>query len=540
MKMRARQGTPFDMPSRSDLKAVLTSERGMRWDIAVGLALLYGASYCFPLLSKGMFYLLPSIWQYIYMPLSVVVLVLAPLFYIVGKWGEARSGLLRNAIAGGGIWVLSLLAIKSGLAAADYPWGRLILDATGWVDLSRGKLFLLTAGLVGLLLLAIASVKQMWWSWLRLMSILGYGLLILSAIRIWSYPSPLPDKRSPAVPTSSVKTPRQVVWLIFDEMDYSLSLGDESNSMRAQLPNFNSLHNMSVAASHAYSPARDTGTSIPALLMGRPIQGVDFRGPSFVVLMGVDGQRYPVKEVGSICDRIAGGASAATVRGFALPYCQYFPNLGSCHVTFAGNAGRWHDGLTFFAQDLFAIRYWVKTFSEHLPNALWYQFDFAYRSTVDSMEGMNEAILKDGTSLSFIHVNLPHLPGSYAQKHMGMLQVTEPHAIYRQNLIAADQALGKVMRILRANQNRKDFLLLVSSDHWLRLNSPDKPRPVPFMAWRVNESQGILMSEPISTVHSADLVDDFLNGKITSQKEICLWWQGKPVFPTWIPRSHES
>jgi len=80
---------------------------------------------------------------------------------------------------------------------------------------------------------------------------------------------------------------------------------------------------------------------------------------------------------------------------------------------------------------------------------------------------------------------------------------------------------------------KQEVLLIVSGDHGFRLlkSSPDDSRTVPWLAWRVGSHDGQVVKQPISTVHTAALIEDFLNNKVSNQDEISAWWQGKPVLP---------
>jgi hypothetical protein len=63
-------------------------------------------------------------------------------------------------------------------------------------------------------------------------------------------------------------------------------------------------------------------------------------------------------------------------------------------------------------------------------------------------------------------------------------------------------------------------------------------QPIPWIAWHVDEASGRPLDEKISTVHTADLVVDFLRGSVESQQDIVRWWHGKSVYPPLMPEQY--
>jgi hypothetical protein len=55
------------------------------------------------------------------------------------------------------------------------------------------------------------------------------------------------------------------------------------------------------------------------------------------------------------------------------------------------------------------------------------------------------------------------------------------------------------------------------------------------VAWQVGASDGIALTSRISTVHTADLILSFLQGRIDDQAQIVAWWSNKPFYPTLMP-----
>jgi hypothetical protein len=54
------------------------------------------------------------------------------------------------------------------------------------------------------------------------------------------------------------------------------------------------------------------------------------------------------------------------------------------------------------------------------------------------------------------------------------------------------------------------------------------------MVWKVGDTQGFVLSQPLSTVYTASMIIDFLNGKVDTQADIARWWSDKPVWASYI------
>jgi hypothetical protein len=109
---------------------------------------------------------------------------------------------------------------------------------------------------------------------------------------------------------------------------------------------------------------------------------------------------------------------------------------------------------------------------------------------------------------------------------------------YRRNLRLVDALIGVTLATLRIQSETRDILLIVSSDHWHRIDSPHQIQPIPWIAWHVGEDSGPTLDQQISTVHTSDLVVDFLRGTVSRQHEILTWWQGRSFYPPLMPEHY--
>ena len=458
----------------------------------VGLPLLWASMYFVPLLDASRAYLLPSndLIEWIVLPSLVAVAAGALLLLSISpvlRWINPRIAIGAEAI---GLTILAITAVKVLFLAAGYRWEQLI-PTGGYVPLGL-SLYLCKYGFCFGILAVMWAGRGHLRRWTRLLSGLGLSLGVLAAIRIfflWNTHQPTPEPSTGmATPKPSATSPvpagthvRRVVWVIFDESDYNRMYGAEAPAA-PELTNFARLARSAVFATNANSPAGSTLYSIPALLAGR----------------------------------------TASVLGFYHPYCKLF-TLQRCDSFPWPQVGGWTPALWGNAPVFLSNMVGSAYFGEVTENLL---------------RLLPEYLARDD-ALTFVHLNLPHLPASYADKALHLPASRVPLEEYSRNLILADRVLGRIITLLERQSSEKELLLVVSTDHWLRNWSygdpaPEVSRKVPFIAWKVGATQGEVLTHPLSTVHTASMILDYLDGKISSQSEIGRWWEDKPVYPSFM------
>jgi hypothetical protein len=323
-----------------------------------------------------------------------------------------------------------------------------------------------------------------------------------------------------------------------DELDYNETLAHTPRNDAVPMPNLSYLANIGVSATDAYSPAKDTVASIPSLLTGYPLTGLEFRNGVMMLKTREAGIRA-FQQSDSIFSRLPAGPSSAAILGFYHPYCSLFPSITTCISAPYENVGRWFDALTFFGQQAIATARYLPNSYAYLPRSLFHAFEPMYRITEDTLQEYQRFLSLQDKSLTFIHVNLPHPPGDYAQRALGLKTVGDDRESYRRNLQVVDRLIGEALSTVKVQSPRQDILFILSSDHWHRTQSPLTPQRIPWIAWHVGESVGTLLSTQISTVHTADLILSFLKGDVDNQKEIATWWQNRSYYPTLMPHGYE-
>jgi hypothetical protein len=435
-----------------------------------------------------------------------------------------------------GLSLLTLVALKGVMDAAGFEWqGRLPRSQDLVVNLRVVRVIVFLA-VVTLVWISRRNLSKL----SRLLSSLGIAFACLAAIRIlllWttqpaaSAPSLSAIKSAqassiaaPADPAVSDGRPRRVVWVIFDELDFRRMYATDG-TVGPELRNFAQLARTAVFATNANSPASATLQSIPALLTGVPLggNGIKIDNSALLSLERTDGKFIAFNSATSIFGVLASSGRSVSVLGFFHPYCYLF-KLERCDSFAWPEIGGWDAALWANVPALIATRL------GHVDN--WDSI------TRDSLRLLPQYLARDD-ALTFIHLNVPHPPAAYADEVLHLPASSSPLTEYSNNLIFADQILGEIVQGLQQQALRHELLLVISTDHWFRnrwyqANVPESSRPVPLIVWKMGETKGFVLPQPLSTVHTAEMILDYLNGKLTTQADIANWWGSRPVYPSFI------
>jgi hypothetical protein len=509
----------------------------------IGLPLLYASAYFLPALVSAGSYFLPSrgVFSLVVLPTLVAVAFGGLLVYAfstaVRHWCSPRVATVGAVVI---LSVLTLIALKGIVAACGYDWQDRI--PRGQQQLSSLHYFKIGISFAVVLMVWVTrgALPQL----NRLLSSAGFAFGALATIRLFllwngsqailALPASAATSAAQSVQANSVAAiggpelavmpSRRVVWVLFDETDFDriYSLDGETPP---KLKTFAALARSSVFATNANSPASATLYSIPALLTGVPIGGdgirIDTAGS--LSLQRVGAKSIPFGEATSIFGALAVNGRGASVLGFFHPYCKVFelsrcdsfpfPEIGGL------DAALWSNIPDSISAKLRHMDYWESI-------------------TEDSLRLLPQYLARDD-ALTFVHLNFPHLPADYADQISHLAASPDPLIEYSRNLLLADRILGEITQDLQRQSSRHELLLVVSSDHWLRnrwyrANVPEVSRRIPLIIWKVGDTNGYVLSQQLSTVHTAAMILDYLNGSLTTQAEIAQWWASQPVYPSFI------
>jgi len=524
----------------NSLRGNMAGNPGFSIYTCLGLPLLFESAYFLPpLVGRGP-YFLPSdhLTRLLVVPALCAVavgIVLAQLMAVAARrWFSPR---VTTSLTVLGLAVLTVIGIKGIFFAAGYDW-RILVPRTWQARISLNELRLAIFA-AALLIVWIGRGRLPMVN--RLLGSLGLAFGALAAVRMLVLLSGQTTAQALApatgiehasdahgsVAAASVahdERSRRVVWVIFDETDFG-SVFSPDRPAHLELPNLQRLAKTAVFATDANSPASETLYSIPALLMGAPLggSGIEIDRTGSLHLNRPDGTALLFGGAGSIFGTLSASGRTASVLGFYHPYCRFF-KLARCD--------------SFAWPEIGGVYAPLMANSPDLISAAFRHIDYWETITRDSLQLLPEYLSRDD-ALTFVHLNFPHLPAIYADKAMHVAATPDLRIEYDHNLLLTDRVVGQIVRQLETENARREVLLVLSTDHWLRrsslgLGGPESSRPVPFIVWRVAESKGIVVSKPLSTVHTSSMILDYLDGKLTSQADIARWWSEQPVYPTFV------
>jgi hypothetical protein len=521
-------------------------ERWGSWASATGLALLYTSQFFLHRIGGDSTYWLPQVARQVLMPTGVGIAVLTP---VAAIW-HARyvQGTDRfRALTLFPLAALVLIALLVAFDAFGYSAVEVATLSSGGTILNPNPGMHRIVAIIGLcadvaILFAFRrSVSRL----SEFLSVVGYAYTILAIVRLAHYPLTSFDLRAESArrpdafhaTTFSNTTPsprrREVIWIIFDELDFNATLG----VVAPQSPPMPALANLSeraVSATQAYSPARDTVMSLPALLSGYPPAGLKLDIGRLWMRTRTAGLRQ-FQEADSVFGRLPEGPSSAALLGYYHPYCELLPSVSPCIAPPFDNVGRWYDGVILAGNRIIETAASLPAISSFVPTRLLSDFDFMYRISEEQTDQFLRFLNLQDKSLIFMHINLPHMPAYYSQRALHYAVVGDDNEGYRHNLQLVDQLIATAVASLQQHNSTSDILLVVSTDHWLRTESPTKVQRIPWIAWHVGETQHTELKLPINTVHTADLVVDFLNQRVSNQADIANWWAGKSFYEPLMP-----
>ncbi len=315
---------------------------------SLGLALLYASAYFLPLVGTYTSYFVPSVWSDVVYPSAVAAIVLAPLLWLLSRAIAARrDGPLIQVV----LWLL--LTTLVFVAIGRRPRGcrlfanRLPAPFHGIEGHSGPERLLKVIAVFGgfsVSAIVVWALRGRWQAAARLLASLGYAMVLLAVVRVWHYAPPrkltelkgVISRSGSAVAVPVPLPARRVVWVIFDELDYGIVFGGGWAEANGALPNFHRVGAEAVFAERAFSPARDTMDSLPALLMGLPVKGTRFDGQGAHVP-----QRFGFFRTRDIGSRLGVRARARWPGGVGdtWPLSSLLPDFSPCRAVLLAICG---------------------------------------------------------------------------------------------------------------------------------------------------------------------------------------------------------
>lgn len=332
--------------------------------------------------------------------------------------------------------------------------------------------------------------------------------------------------RKLAAPVAVGWPQRRVVWLVFDEMDERMAFVDRQPGLR--LPEIDSFREESLWATRAYSPARHTLESMPALITGRQVVSARALGPDDLLLNFGAGSPAHFQREKNVFSRARDAGFDTAAAGWYHSYCRVLnQSLTGCE---------WSE-FDFSSQS--------NSRGEQVPEVAVNQLRSLLETSTLSPFGQSLAtihhvriyqeVLTAGSAfaadprfgLVLIHFPIPHRPYIYQPQSGRLDAANSPGSGYDDALVLADRTLGQMRQAMQDQGVWDRTAVLISSDHGYRVSSTGEggrsERWVPFLLRLPGQHQYRQYDRPVETVWTADLLLQILQNHIQTPADASAW-----------------
>ncbi|HEX4007224.1 MAG TPA: sulfatase-like hydrolase/transferase [Acidobacteriaceae bacterium] len=471
--------------------------------------------------------------------LAVDLLLLSIAATLVVRGMEAISAPPAGTSKPGRRSILLLWALWFGLLAARCVAGMIVAQVLWWRQITTGRAFLLTAGV--LLILWLASTRGYAWT----IRALRFAVLLTGFSILWMIPALIvaglahqpydqAQLRKPLPPATS--SHRRVVWLLFDEMSYDQVFVHRWPGL--DLPNLDKLRGQSVTFTGVQPDGFFTEDVIPSLFLGKPIE--DVRGTPGGWMIFQPAQHAPWQRFDGSQTLFADAQRAGWTTGAIgeyNPYCRILKDqLDFCWMDMPplpDHLSRDNSTLANVVAPLAAD--WQRVFRKHRPHPPGPKAPTSVDDLAAVHAGSN-LIADDAIDLCFVHLPLPHPPGNYDRK-TGRIG---PGGSYIDNLALSDKALGALLAAIAATGNAGQTTVIVSSDHswrtrlwrnnfgWTQEDEAASrhghfdPRPM-LMVKFPGETTAQAVDRPVPLLSMHALVEAMIAGRIDNAQQLETW-----------------
>ena len=383
------------------------------------------------------------------------------------------------------IFVIFRLVIRApGKAARVMEWllfvavivfGPQRLYAIQFIDghLNRvGALWYLALALMVAVLFALWPDKGKRFAAAALLILSPFVLFTISQAA-WKIVAPTPAtmKAKAPAPRFDGNPRRRVVWIVFDEMDYTMAF--EKRPSNLQLPEFDRLRSESWFATNALPPADATLVSMPALITGLPLTWAHPVVGNEIELQ-VDGSPGLVRLTSQstvFTDAHSRNLNSALI-GWYHHYCRVIGDqLATCAD--AGHrldeTGGCSDCAPTFVQAMGDSALCLLPY--HTDEMVAYRDHWFQESGIRSFNRLRKAaasaVSDRNLGLVLVHLPVPHYPFIYSREQQAFIH---HRGSYLDNLALADETLGELRRAMEQSGVWENTALIITADHWWRYN----------------------------------------------------------------------
>ena len=323
----------------------------------------------------------------------------------------------------------------------------------------------------------------------------------------------------------------RIVWLLLDELSYDQTFDHRQPGLK--LANFDAMRAVSTSFANIQPAGYYTDEIIPSLLTGQPIAEIESsKDGDLLEKQSSDAEWERFDHHATLFGDAEHKGWSTGIVGWFNPYCRLLGTLVDFCVwepesrLFPGhmNASNtaWQNALAPLGAK-FHVDADTRLSAEHGR-----AYELLMARALQMIQSGNERLV-------FIHLPAPHPPGIY-DRVKGRMQVG---GSYMDNLVLADKTVGEVRSAIDATPFATNTILIVSSDHSMRVpkwrggaswTAEDErvfgkhfdTRPV-LMVHFAGEQTGSTISTPFVELRTHDMIESMIDGRMSAQADLGSW-----------------
>ncbi|MGD9781909.1 MAG: sulfatase-like hydrolase/transferase [Kiritimatiellia bacterium] len=435
---------------------------------------------------------------------------------VADRWQRRVPG--RAAIRAVAAWIMTAVAFRSAMAIvyATRPGADALARM---IDSDLIKILCYAVLPAGLLICCRKRYEKTILGAYRVFGVM-FALFVVQTF-VWKHDAGGKAAANLRAAGSSTEGAGGLYILIFDEWGYDPTFGNPAFSL-THMPHLSALLEQATLFRDAYSPGIETWVSIPRFLFQTDERADDYSYHELREMLFSRSDFSHLKSIFDLSDRPYKfiGQSAinyASILGNRVDYIQPFYANYAQYFLKERVAGLLGSQLAFLRKAGLAIE--ARSVDRLSMEESWRQQQLRIRPVLNDVLPR----LPSGT-FAFIHMLQPHLPYGFARDGTprAVPRMDDPDGTYYlDNVYATDAVIGDVVRILKERGEYDSSLIVITSDHGLRLaggvwdeldaqaHAPEKH--VPLIVKYPNQRRGAEVHATTGTAQLHPLFSDFLN-----------------------------
>ena len=318
---------------------------------------------------------------------------------------------------------------------------------------------------------------------------------------------------------------RQVIWFVLDEYDPEYI---NYKKYGLKLNHIKEIMNESLIHKNSFSPSSSTLHSVPSILMKTNTKGskiIDYQ----LNIINTDNDFIKFKFKNTIFYKIYNKRLNFNIISEVLPYCSMLKLNTNC-FEYTNRKMFFFDGIK---NTYLPIEYLNKIIEMIAKKE---KFKIETINQINNFENSDiflssklkidlkkfEEIINQDTNLVFFHLFVPHTKSSsskYIREKFNNMYPSNDDEEYLLNLKFTDILINKILKKINEN-DKKDIMLILSSDHWRRSRSPEKAQPSLLLIKIKSDNNKVEIFKQNSNIYIYDIINKYLSKKINFHNDI--------------------